>query len=67
MESQATKTAVNAEKITHLEEELEELRNRVDELSAERNSALKWGVIVLGSTVVGLFTWIVNYFAEHAK
>ncbi len=66
-ESQTTKNALNEQKFEHLEDELKELRQRVDTLAEERNNYLKWGVITLGSMVVGLVTWIVTNLGGHAK
>ena len=39
-------------------------------LADERNNALKWGIMTLGAAVVGMGTWIANFFvhtAEHFK
>jgi uncharacterized membrane protein YjjP (DUF1212 family) len=66
-ESQVTKNALNQQKIEHLESELKELKSRVDNLAEERNNYLKWGVITLGSTLVGLCTYIVSLFSEQIK
>lgn len=35
-------------------------RDRVSALEAERTKALKWGVMTLGSAVMGMFYWIVD-------
>lgn len=34
----------------------------VQALKDERNSALKWGIMTLGTTVIGMFYWIANQF-----
>ena len=36
-------------------------------LQEERNHALKWGIIVLGSAVISMVAWIINFFAGHLK
>ena len=35
-------------------------RDRISALEAERTKALKWGVMTLGSAVMGMFYWIVD-------
>lgn len=37
---------------------VEEIERTVKELKEDRDKFLRWGVIVLGGTVVGLVTWI---------
>lgn len=66
-EIQAVQNAISLHKIEDLQKEVGELKTRVEALSDERNSALKWGVIVLGSTVIGLITFIVGFFSDQVK
>lgn len=74
-EHQAVQNAISAHKIFDLEREIKELRerdikelrDRIEALTNERNNALKYGIILLGSTVVGLVTWIINYFQNHVR
>jgi hypothetical protein len=40
--------------------EMEELRGEVAALRLERDKALKWGVMSLGSAVLAMGYWIVN-------
>lgn len=35
-------------------------RDRISALEAERTKALKWGVMTLGSAVMGMFYWIAD-------
>jgi hypothetical protein len=60
MPSQETQNAVAEQRISALEE-------KVARLTADRDQALKWGIMTLGSAVVGLLTWISTYFKEHLK
>lgn len=66
-ESQAVDNAISVHKIKVLEGEIEDLKHRVEDLANERNDALKWGIIVLGGSLVSLVLWIFNYFGGHAK
>lgn len=74
-ERQAVKNALSEHKIYDLEREIRELRDRdiadlrhqLEALANERNNALKYGIILLGSTVVGLVGWIINYFKDHVR
>jgi hypothetical protein len=55
---------------THLalaEQRIAALEDKVAKLTADRDQALKWGIVTLGSAVVGLISWIVTYFKEHIK
>lgn len=40
--------------------EIEELQEQVRSLSSERDKALRWGLFLLGSTVLSLAGWIVK-------
>jgi hypothetical protein len=60
MPSQETHNALAEQRIAALEE-------KVARLSADRDQALKWGILTLGSAVVGLLSWISTYFREHLK
>lgn len=58
-EAQQRDTA-NAVQLALDRQELAQIRSTVAELKADRDKFLRWGVIVLGGTVVGLVTWIFN-------
>lgn len=60
MPSNETHIALAEQRIAALEEQ-------VAKLNADRDQALKWGIMTLGSAVVGLVSWIVTYFKEHLK
>jgi hypothetical protein len=60
MPSQETLNALAEQRLVALEE-------KVKQLSDERDKALKWGILTLGSAVVGLATWIFNFIAGHLK
>jgi hypothetical protein len=60
MPSQETHNALSEQRIATLEE-------KVARLTADRDQALKWGILTLGSAVVGLVSWIATYFKEHLK
>ena len=60
MPSQETINAIAAERIAALEDKL-------NKLAEDRDKALKWGIITLGSIVIGLLTWIFNFFVGHFK
>ena len=40
---------------------------RITALEAERNHALKWGIIALGTAVIGMAAWIWNIVAGHIR
>lgn len=60
MPSQETTNALAEQRIAILEEQ-------VAKLTADRDQALKWGIMTLGSAVVGMISWMTNYLAEHLK
>ena len=53
--------------IADLKEEMRELRVSVEELSTERDKALKWGIATLGGMVLSLMAWIVSVAKDHIK
>jgi hypothetical protein len=46
--------------IKQMKAEIDVLRIKVDSLSSDRSKALLWGVLTLGSAVVGMGIWIFN-------
>lgn len=60
MPSQETTNALADQRLDALEE-------KVKQLGDDRDKALKWGILTLGSAVVGLLTWIFKFFSEHLK
>lgn len=45
---------------TIYKKEIEELQEKVSSLTEERDKALKWGLVLLGSTVLSLLGWVVK-------
>lgn len=57
---QAVTVAVLEQKVKTLEEHLDRTDKQLKALQRDRDSALKWGVMVLGSAVLSMGTWIFN-------
>ena len=57
----ASGLALLRQRIEQLEDNEEELTRKVQALEEQRTNALVWGVIALGSALVGLVVWIVNH------
>lgn len=49
------------------EQRIAALEDQVAKLTADRDQALKWGILTLGSAVIGLCSWIFNQLKEHLK
>jgi predicted RNase H-like nuclease (RuvC/YqgF family) len=49
------------QKIESLEKDLEEEKRAIKRLQSDRDSALRWGLIALGSGLISLVTWIFNH------
>ena len=45
------------QKVELLEKELQEEKNILAQLQRDRDSALRWGIIALGSGLISLLTW----------
>lgn len=60
MPSQETTNALSDSRLDALEE-------KVKQLADDRDKALKWGILTLGTAVIGLATWIVNFITGHLK
>lgn len=65
--STETQLAILTEKQKTMDERLQSTDAAVAALIDERNKALKWGILSLGSAVMGMGYWIVNFFTGHAK
>lgn len=51
-----------------LEKQMRTQQMELEALCAERDKALRWGILALGTAVMGMATWIVNLFtAGHIK
>ena len=54
--------------LAELEKQALSQKESLERLVAERDKALRWGVLALGTAVMGMTTWIVNLFtAGHIK
>lgn len=62
--NQAVTIAVLEEKVRTLEEHLERTDRQLKALQSDRDNALKWGVMILGSAVVSMGTWIFNAISK---
>lgn len=77
-ESSNVAIAVIEERLKHLEEKLEDLSSSIEEklestnskiksLERDRDNALRWGLMILGSAVLSMAAWIFNYITSHVK
>jgi hypothetical protein len=40
---------------------------KIEQLTSEKEKALVWGIVTLGSALVGLSVWVVNLITGHLK
>ena len=59
--------AVLQEKIHSLEERQDQDAMKIAALEQDRNNALRWGIMVLGSAVVSMGAWIFQLFSDRLK
>lgn len=59
--------ALLAERQKVMEEHLVQTDKDVAALSNDRDKAMRWGILTLGSIVVGMGTWIFNFITGHLK
>jgi len=59
--------AVLQEKIHSLEARQDEDAAKIAALEQDRNNALRWGIMVLGSAVVSMGAWIFQLFSDRLK
>jgi hypothetical protein len=59
--------AVLQEKINSLEERQDQDGAKIAALEQDRNNALRWGIMVLGSAVVSMGAWIFQLFSDRLK
>ena len=58
----------NEARFGDIEKQLHAQQSEIELLCAERDKALRWGILALGTAVMGMATWIVNLFtAGHIK
>lgn len=60
MTAQSTETqiALLILRQTALEHDLEKANEKIEVIQAERDKALKWGVMTLGAAVISMVVWI---------
>lgn len=68
-EVEAALLAQNTDKrIKDLEIQFLVQKQALDGLKDERDKAMRWGIIALGTAVMGMATWIINLFtAGHIR
>ena len=55
-------------RFVEIEKQMHAQQQEIELLCAERDKALRWGILALGTAVMGMATWIVNLFtAGHIK
>lgn len=59
-QSNETQIALLILRQTALEQDLEEANDKIKAIQAERDKALKWGVMTLGAAVISMVVWIAN-------
>ena len=59
--------AVLQEKIHSLEGRQDQDAAKIAALEQDRNNALRWGIMVLGSAVVSMGAWIFQLFSDRLK
>lgn len=57
---QKTTNELTEQHLNYLEEKVKLLNERLDSLEKDRGQAFKWGIIVLGTAVIGMANWIFN-------
>ena len=60
VQSNEVQIAVLIARIGVMERDLEEEKDKIKAIQAERDRALKWGVMTLGAAVVSMVIWISN-------
>jgi len=65
--SQETQLALLTQWKAQMEAHITNTDKVIQKMQDERSNALLWGIISLGTAVVGMGTWIFNIFVVHAK
>jgi hypothetical protein len=60
----STETAVARlqERLNNLEDLAKTTEAKTEALEKDRENALKWGIMLLGTAVISMATWIFNHF-----
>ena len=59
--------AVLLEKIKNLEAMLQKTDAKLKSLERDRDSALRWGLMILGSAVLSMGAWIFKYISKNLQ
>lgn len=51
--------------IAALRREVTDLKECLDQLTSEKEKAMRWGIMALGGAVLGMGTWIFNFIFSH--
>lgn len=51
--------------IQQMDQKITQLEAQVESLRADREKAMRWGIMSLGAAVLGLGTWIFNFITHH--
>jgi hypothetical protein len=62
----AITVAVLQEKISALEEHLHRSDSKIKALEKDRDNAIKWGLMILGTAVVSMASWIFKLITVKA-
>lgn len=62
----AITVAVLQEKISALEEHLQRSDSKIKALEKDRDNAIKWGLMILGTAVVSMASWIFKLITVKA-
>jgi dGTP triphosphohydrolase len=66
-QSAETKIAILSERQKTLEVQLAQTDREIASLIADRDKAMRWGILTLGSIVIGMGAWIFNFVTGHLK
>jgi hypothetical protein len=59
--------ALLQQQVSRMEEHINFLDKQIEDLKAERNNVLKWGVGTLGAGLLAVCSLIFNYVKDHLK
>jgi hypothetical protein len=62
----AITVAVLQEKLSALEERLQRSDSKIKALEKDRDNAIKWGLMILGTAVVSMASWIFKLITVKA-
>ena len=65
--SQAHQNDITDRDLISIHKEIEALQKEVSGIKAERDKALRWGLVLLGSAVIAMAGWIFTFITGHLK